>query len=138
MEHTKILKTFLQEKYPIFKDIEITKMEFYTSNDTIFNRPINPAIFNADTAPQDEYDGVILEFNSTTKIPITDLANLCNILCYGVHWAYHYDPEYWSESEFQETLTGDLDTCWHHSQITKVTDSYKTTYKIEQGYCMCS
>lgn len=138
MTHKEAITKFIQDHYPALKDIEISDIQLYITNDMIFNRPIGKTQYYPDGKDDEETDGIIVTFTSKNKIPIKDLANFCNILCHGVAWCVLPDYGGCDISEFEETLNGELDTCWHHTQITKVTDSYSTQYIIEQGFCMCS
>jgi len=141
MKTKEALTKFFNNHYPELKDAEIKSVHLYDSNptDLVLNRPgEHPTLFDDETADPDEYDGVILEISSKEAIPIKHLANLCNILCFGIPWLVLPDYGGCDIKEFKDYLQGELDTCWHHSQITKVSDSNGYYYTIEQGLCLCS
>lgn len=134
-----MLEALLRDHYPELAHIQIKDVKLYDSDgDPIFGRtgPQYETIWYEDDGTEGEFSGIKIEFFSEKPIPITVLANLCNILLYGWHWAI--DPAYggWDPSELPRKT--DLDTCWHHSQISKVQDVNGFFYKIEQGFCQCS
>jgi hypothetical protein len=135
--HSEILTEFFENHYPNLKDIEIQKLELWASTDMVFHRPTDADVVD-ESDMEDEADGMRLTFKSKKTLPIADLVNLCNIICYGIAWSVHPDYGDCPLSEFDTCLNGELDTCWHHTQITKLTDSYCSFYTIEQGFCHCS
>lgn len=136
-----LLMQLFKDHYPVFADIKILKCNRYETEDLVFHRPDqNKKLLNENDL-ENEADGIILEFQTkyNNPIPIQELAVLCNILCYGMHWAIHPDYGNIDHKELHDLLNKkELDTCWHHTQITKLRDSKHNYYKIEQGFCTCS
>lgn len=134
-----MIQSLIDNHVPALRGIKIETVRLYETEDLIFNRPylqFNPTWFQDEPANLQEPDGIEITFTSEKPISINALANLCNILCYGYHWAI--DPEYGGLDNDEIPKEQDLDTCWHHTQITKVQDSYKFSYTIQQGFCTCS
>lgn len=136
--HKSQLEALLKDHYPELAHIQINNVLLYDSDDTPFWRtdPNFKTTWFEDDNSTNEPTGIRIQLFSEQPIPITILANLCNILCYGHHWAI--DPAYGAIDPSELPREQDLDTCWHHSQITKLQDINGFHYTIEQGFCTCS